>query len=232
MAIRMTPHIVSRIDRSSPIEDPLRSQFIPLKSDFIPDHPELNGNIVHQYPDKMATKAQIRSQIDIKGLCVAPSRTVDSNNTWTDALFGLSNHGKQMGKEYLHTHSNHPNEISWVTTEKTQKLFQTGVRACNQPMLLRGINDTVSVLSAPIRELIDNHVDPYYVYQCNMAPGIDNIRTLLSTIHELQHQIRGSIGGYSMPQFVVNLPGGGGKRLAADYLTYNHDTGLPTWKAP
>lgn len=35
-----------------------------------------------------------------------------------------------------------------------------------------------------------------------------------------------------MPSFVVDLPGGGGKRLASTYETYNRETGISTFKAP
>jgi len=33
-----------------------------------------------------------------------------------------------------------------------------------------------------------------------------------------------------MPSFVVDLPGGGGKRLATDYISYDPDTGISRWK--
>ena len=65
MAIRLTPHILSCIDWSHPVDDPLLRQFIPVKSALLPDHPELaldslnetmdsavNG-LVHRYPDKV-----------------------------------------------------------------------------------------------------------------------------------------------------------------------------------
>ncbi len=65
MAIRLTPHILSCIDWSHPVDDPLFRQFIPVKSALLPDHPELaldslnetmdspvNG-LVHRYPDKV-----------------------------------------------------------------------------------------------------------------------------------------------------------------------------------
>jgi lysine 2,3-aminomutase len=35
-----------------------------------------------------------------------------------------------------------------------------------------------------------------------------------------------------MPTFVVDLPGGGGKRLAASYKTYDRKTGVSTFVAP
>lgn len=34
------------------------------------------------------------------------------------------------------------------------------------------------------------------------------------------------------PQFVVDLPGGGGKRLAASYRSYDRETGVSTFVAP
>lgn len=35
-----------------------------------------------------------------------------------------------------------------------------------------------------------------------------------------------------MPQFVVDLPGGGGKRLACSFKSYDRKTGLSTFEAP
>lgn len=34
------------------------------------------------------------------------------------------------------------------------------------------------------------------------------------------------------PQFVVDLPGGGGKRLAASFESYDRETGKSTFTAP
>jgi hypothetical protein len=65
-----------------------------------------------------------------------------------------------------------------------------------------------------------------------MVQGVEDLRTPLSTILHLEEQIRGSIAGFMMPSFVVDLPGGGGKRLAASYKTYNRKTGISTFVAP
>lgn len=65
MSIRLTPHILSVIDWSRPLQDPIRRQFIPMKSAFLPDHPKLSMDslhetndspvtgLVHRYPDKV-----------------------------------------------------------------------------------------------------------------------------------------------------------------------------------
>lgn len=72
----------------------------------------------------------------------------------------------------------------------------------------------------------------YYVYQCDMVRKIEHLRTPLQTILEMEAQIRGSIAGFMTPQFVVDLPGGGGKRLACSYRSYDRQTGRSTFVAP
>lgn len=48
----------------------------------------------------------------------------------------------------------------------------------------------------------------------------------------LDKHLRGTLSGFMMPAFVVDLPGGGGKRLASTYDEYNPTTGESTWSAP
>lgn len=65
-----------------------------------------------------------------------------------------------------------------------------------------------------------------------MVAGIEDLRTPLSKILSLEREIRGSIAGFMMPSFVVDLPGGGGKRLAASFESYDKKTGRSTFVAP
>ncbi|KAF2185180.1 kama family protein [Zopfia rhizophila CBS 207.26] len=324
MAIRLTPHILSVIDWSRPLDDPIRRQFIPLKSAFVPDHPRLTldslhekadsavPGLVHRYPDKalfLATSicpvycrfctrsyavggntdtvsktpqkpsrkrweavfnhiehnaaiqdivvsggdayylqpedikeigARLlsiphirRFRFATKGLVVAPSRTCDPNDTWTSALIDVTNEGRRLGKHVcLHTHFNHPNEITWVTREATNDLFKKGLVVRNQSVLLKGVNDDVETMGRLIRELADMNIQPYYVYQCDLVRGIEDLRTPLRTILDIEQRLRGTIAGFMMPSFVVDLPGGGGKRLAATYEMYNPQTGVSTFRAP
>ncbi|KAK0737590.1 hypothetical protein B0T21DRAFT_286295 [Apiosordaria backusii] len=168
-----------------------------------------------------------------KGLAVAPTRVLDESDGWVNALIDISNKAKKAGKAVAwHTHFNHPNEISWISKEASQKLFEEGVMVRNQTVLLRGVNDDVDTMSKLIRDLADNKVFPYYVYQCDMVERVEHLRTPLQTILDLEARIRGSIAGFMMPQFVVDLPGGGGKRLACSYESYDQKTGLSTYRAP
>ena len=64
MTVRLTPYILSRINWSKAISDPIRRQFIPLAAEFEQDHPMLTFDslgeqgdsplpgLVHRYPDK------------------------------------------------------------------------------------------------------------------------------------------------------------------------------------
>ena len=96
-----------------------------------------------------------------KGLAVAPTRVLDETDGWVNALIDVSTRAKRAGKAVaLHTHFNHPNEVSWITQAAAQKLLEAGVTVRNQTVLLRGVNDDVPTMSALIRKLADNNISP------------------------------------------------------------------------
>lgn len=242
---------------------------------LMPEHLRLIGERLISIPNIR------RFRFASKGLAVAPSRIIDGADGWVDALIDISNMAKKAGKSVaLHTHFNHPNEISWVTALASQKLLEAGVMVRNQTVLLRGVNDDFQTMSTLIRKLADHNIFPvctrhtyslsifhtrtlhlipslgcrtylpsrpnspvthlsnikkkqqYYVYLCDMVQKVEHLRTPLQTILDLEAQIRGSIAGFMMPQFVVDLPGGGGKRLACSYRSYDRTTGISTYMAP
>ena len=66
-----------------------------------------------------------------------------------------------------------------------------------------------------------------------MVRGIEDLRTPLSVLLNIEQKLRGTIAGFAMPQFIVDLPGGGGKRLASTFKSYDPDgTGISTYEAP
>ncbi|KAK7951871.1 l-lysine -aminomutase [Apiospora aurea] len=157
-------------------------------------------------------------RIASKGLGVAPNRILDPNDQWSDALLWVHRLALKAGKRAaLHTHINHPDEISWMTEEACRKLVEGGLTVRNQSVLLHGINDNAQTISKLIRALAEDlRISPYYVYQCDMVKKVEHLRTPLQTIMDIEAKIRGSIAGFDMPQFIVDLPEGGGKRLAGE----------------
>jgi lysine 2,3-aminomutase len=65
-----------------------------------------------------------------------------------------------------------------------------------------------------------------------MVTKVEHLRTPLQTMLDLESRIRGSIAGFMMPQFIVDLPGGGGKRLACSFKSYDRETGVSMFTAP
>lgn len=65
-----------------------------------------------------------------------------------------------------------------------------------------------------------------------MVPNAEHFRTPLQTILDIESELMGSIAGFDLPKFVVDLPGGGGKRLAQMRKSYDRSTGVSTHVAP
>ncbi|KAI1304748.1 L-lysine-aminomutase [Xylaria venustula] len=194
----------------------------------------LPHNLLEKIGDRLIGMKNIeRFRFATKGLAVAPNRFLDHSDPWTAALIRVSDKARRAGKHMaMHTHFNHPNEISWITEKASRKLSQAGLTVRNQSVLLRGINDNVPTMSSLIKKLAAVMIQPYYVYQCDMVPRVEHMRTPLQTSLDLESEIRGSIAGFYMPNFVVDLPGGGGKRLACSYESYDRATGVSTFRAP
>lgn len=51
MALRISPHLLSLIDWSDPYEDPIRTQFMPVASQQVADHPEVRFDSLHEQAD-------------------------------------------------------------------------------------------------------------------------------------------------------------------------------------
>src|SRR5580700_2885689 len=51
MSVRVSPYLVALTDWASPYTDPLRTQFFPLASRLLPDHPQLQLDSLHEQDD-------------------------------------------------------------------------------------------------------------------------------------------------------------------------------------
>ena len=120
---------------------------------------------------------------------------------------------------YVNTHFNHPDELSEESATALGRLVDAGCVLGNQMVLLRGINDDPETVMRLNRKLLRHGCRPYYILQCDMARGITHFRTPLTTGLEIMDYLRGRIGGVGVPDFVVDLPGGGGKvELLPEYI--------------
>ncbi|KPM46404.1 hypothetical protein AK830_g106 [Neonectria ditissima] len=174
-----------------------------------------------------------RFRFATKGLAASPSRLLDPDNEWVTTVIELERKARRMGKHIcLHTHFNTVNEISWITRRGAQRLYEAGVTVRNQSVLLNGVNNTAERMCALVHALGDINIQPYYVFQGDIVPGAEDLRTPISDSLDLERAVRGQIAGFLVPNFIVDLPAEGGKRLTRGVESYDHHIGLSKLTAP
>ena len=173
-----------------------------------------------------------RMRIATKGPAVMPQKIL-SDAEWVDALTRVVERGRSLHKEVvLHTHFNHPNEATWITQQAMDKLFERGIVCRNQTVLQRGVNDSIETMKLLVKRLGHLNVHPYYVYVHDLVKGVEDLRTTLQTALDLEKSVRGTTAGFNTPVFVVDAPGGGGKRDAHSFEHYNRTTGVSVYTSP
>ena len=323
MAVRVSPYLIATIDWANPYRDPIRTQFIPLGSRLLPDHPRLTldslheqedapvPGLTHRYADKalflplnvcpvycrfctrsyavgldtetvdkvalaktpaqwqdafdyIASRPEIedivisggdayqlapksitligeallaiphvrRLRIATKGPAVMPMKIL-TDTEWTDAVIGVVQAGRRMGKEVVvHTHFNHPAEITEITKRAMDVFFQAGVTVRSQSVLIRGVNDDPETMTLLVKRLSWINVHPYYVYMHDLVQGVEDLRTPVSKALEIERFVRGATAGYNTPTFICDMPGGGGKRDVHSFAYYDRENGIVVYEAP
>ncbi len=167
-----------------------------------------------------------------RGLVASPQKVL-TDGRWTDALTRVVDRGRALHKEVaLHAHFNHPREVTAVTRRATGLLMERGVFVRSQAVLQRGVNDDPAVMTALVKRLGYANAHAYYVYVHDLVRGVEDLRTSLAAALRVEKHVRGATAGFNTPVFVVDAPGGGGKRDAHSYEHYDRETGLSVFVAP
>jgi lysine 2,3-aminomutase len=173
-----------------------------------------------------------RMRFATKGPAVMPQKIL-TDDAWVDALTRVVEKGRKLHKEVvLHTHFNHPNEITGITEDAMNKLFERGIFIRNQSVLQRGVNDSPETMTLLVKRLGHVNIHAYYVYVHDLVKGVEDLRTSVDTAIFIEKCVRGSTAGFNTPVFVVDAPGGGGKRDAHSYEHYDRETGISVYQAP
>jgi lysine 2,3-aminomutase len=173
-----------------------------------------------------------RMRFATKGPAVMPMKIL-TDSAWLDALTRVVEKGRKLKKDVvLHTHFNSPNEITGITEAAMARLFERGIVVRNQTVLIRGVNDDVDTMTLLVKRLGHVNVHSYYVYVHDMVRGVEDLRTSVDTALHVEKHVRGATTGFNTPTFVVDAPGGGGKRDAHSYEYYDRDTGISVYSAP
>ncbi|MBM3879080.1 MAG: KamA family radical SAM protein [Verrucomicrobia bacterium] len=132
---------------------------------------------------------------------------------------------RQFHPLFLSIHSNHPRELTTEVRDALSRLADAGIPLGNQAVLLRHVNDDLTVMKAHLQKLLLCRVRPYYIYQCDLIAGSAHLRASVRRGLELMNGLRGHTTGYAVPTYVIDAPGGGGKvPVSPEYvLSRNRD---------
>jgi len=143
---------------------------------------------------------------------------------------------------WINTHFNHPREITASSKEALNRLANAGLPLGNQSVLLADVNDCPRIMKKLVQKLVQNRVRPYYLYQCDLAEGLGHFRTPVGKGIEIIESLIGHTSGFSVPTYVVDAPGGGGKiPLMPNYIMSwstnkvilrNYEGVIATYKEP
>ena len=118
---------------------------------------------------------------------------------------------KRFHPLFVSIHSNHPRELTTEVRDALGRLADAGIPLGNQSVLLRHVNDDLTVMKAHVQKLLLCRVRPYYIYQCDLISGSAHLRAGVRKGLEIMEGLRGHTTGYAVPQYVIDAPGGGGK---------------------
>lgn len=123
---------------------------------------------------------------------------------------------------YLLTQVNHPRELCDKSIEAIDKFINIGIPAMNQTVMLKGVNNNVDIQEELCNKLLFNKVKPYYVFQGDLVSGTSHLRVNLAETIEIERELRKRVSGLAMPNFVIDLPQGGGKVPLSDCYVKQH----------
>ena len=124
---------------------------------------------------------------------------------------------------FVSVHANHPRELTTEVRDALACLADAGIPLGNQSVLLKDVNDDITVMKALVQKLLMCRVRPLYIYQCDLINGSAHLRTSVRRGLELMEQLRGHTTGYAVPQYVIDAPGGGGKVPVAPNYVLSHN---------
>lgn len=168
-----------------------------------------------------AARADIVFRVASRVPVAAPSR-VD------DTLLSLLRSQRPV---WLVVQVNHPRELSAAVSGSISAVVAAGVPVVTQTVLLRGVNDSVSVLTELFSALVALSVKPYYLFQGDLAPGTSHFRVSLRRGLRIVGELRKHVSGLAMPVYAVDLPRAGGKVPLSESAIKGEENGFLTFES-
>ncbi len=131
---------------------------------------------------------------------------------------------------YVNIQFNHPDELTREAIEACGRLAGAGIPLGSQTVLLAGVNDNPTTMICLMRKLLAARVRPYYLHHPDPVEATAHFRVPVETGLAIVEALRGNIAGMGVPQYVIDLPGGGGKvPLQPQYVIQRSDQELTVY---
>jgi len=107
----------------------------------------------------------------------------------------------------LVTHINHAQEIDDELRQAMQQLKQAGVTLLNQSVLLRGINDSGTMLAELSNALFDAGILPYYLHVLDKVQGAAHFYVSDEQARAIMRELLSKVSGYLVPKLAREIGG-------------------------
>lgn len=145
----------------------------------------------------------------------------------------LVNMLKKYHPLYVNIQFDHPRELTPEAVEACRKMADAGIPLGNQMVLLNGVNNDKHVVMLLNELLVKARVRPYYIFHPKQVKGTRHFGCTIEEGLAIMDYLRGRSSGLSIPQYIINAPGGLGKTpLLPDYLLKSDEkhAKIRTWE--
>lgn len=118
---------------------------------------------------------------------------------------------KQFQPLFINTHFNHPAELTPEAARACALLSDAGISLGCQTVLLKGVNEDPEIMQKLMTGLLRLRIRPYYLHHPDAVSGTAHFRPSVKRGLEIIQNLRGHISGMAVPQYMLDLPLGGGK---------------------
>ncbi len=179
---------------------------------YLANHPDVNEVILSGGDPFMANDdhlaaliAQIEAHPHITRLRIHSRLPVVIPQRLTAKLTTLLTESRLQAILVLHI--NHGNELSTHLQQRLQILKENGIWLFNQSVLLKGVNDSVPILSELSEKLFAAGVLPYYLHQLDRVDGAAHYEVSEAAGRLIMQGLLRELPGFLVPKWVREIGG-------------------------
>ena len=160
--------------------------------------------------DELSAIARVRRlRVHTRTPIALPTRVDDGLLAWLRAL---------RRPMTVVLHANHPHEIDAEVAAACARLRGTGVTLLNQSVLLKGVNDDVTLLAQLSQRLFEVGVLPYYLHVLDRVRGAQHFAVSERRARRITGELAARLPGYLVPRLARERAGAPAKVVLAPDL--------------